>query len=614
MFSVVYGNPLRLINGYDSFGNTCGVDNNERYQDLPLSGMNTANKPYVFFLDIKHLRQTLKLCVEECPNQQLTTKDALFDYFKTRNTVLCRYDFSMFRLQEATVPSVNYFDYLGPCPVLPVYASKPVLNRCVPSMKGVPTDLKEDVKNVYKLLNSWGSAEQFLGDIYTTRWFILAMCVVALVLSIVLIAFLHYLTTVISWLICLLVGTASIILVGVLWWTYYSIRHGHSLDSKYSYLEELIKNETAIYVMAICATIFMIFLLMVIFFMRKQFSGLAALFEEAGNCMLSLPGLFLPSFLAFIALCLFLVFWVWIVLGLATASYPGENSLLPFASITVHNDTAIAPVEKNNTGDDYRSLKLVEFLEAAWLKRMVIFYLIALIWTTEFIFACQQLTMAGAVAYWYFRKPFDSPVLQAMGKMVKYHLGSVAKGSFLITIFKIPRLLLTYLYVKLKRAEETGSSLATCCLKCCICWFWMLEKFVRYLNHNAYTVIAIESINFCPAAGVAWNALVSNALQVATINGVGDFVLFLGKLFVAVVCALVSILLLKSRDNVNFYVVPVLIIGLFSFFIAHVILSLYEVSGWDGWRRLRWFLRNNNNDWDSNCLSDCRGYVVLVHL
>lgn len=85
-------------------------------------------------------------------------------------------------------------------------------------------------------------------------------------------------------------------------------------------------------------------------------------------------------------------------------------------------------------------MKLVEFLEAVWLKRMIWFYLIALIWTSEFIFACQQLTIAGAVAYWYFRKPVDSPVLQAMSKLVKYHLGSVAKGSFLITLFKIPRL------------------------------------------------------------------------------------------------------------------------------------------------------------------------------
>lgn len=90
-------------------------------------------------------------------------------------------------------------------------------------------------------------------------------------------------------------------------------------------------------------------------------------------------------------------------------------------------------------------------------------------------------------------------------------------------------------------------------------------------------MIAIESINFCPAAGIAWNALMSNALQVATINGIGDFILFLGKVAVAAVCGLFSILLLRNNNDVNFYVAPVIIISVFAFCIAHVILSLYEV-------------------------------------
>lgn len=62
--------------------------------------------------------------------------------------------------------------------------------------------------------------------------------------------------------------------------------------------------------------------------------------------------------------------------------------------------------------------------------------------------ACQQLALAGAVAFWYFRKPTDSPVGLALSKLVKYHLGSAAKGSILITLFKVPRLILTYLYAK----------------------------------------------------------------------------------------------------------------------------------------------------------------------
>lgn len=232
----------------------------------------------------------------------------------------------------------------------------------------------------------------------------------------------------------------------------------------------------------------------------------------------------------------------------------------------------------NNTSSDpnYKSLLSVEYVNVRWLNSMTYYYLIALIWVTEFIFACSAMSIAGAVVFWYFKKPVDSPVLAASSKLIQYHLGSVAKGSLLITIFKIPRLILMYLYTKMKKNQAT-SGCAECGLKCCICCFYLLEKFIRYLNHNAYTVIAIESLNFCPAAGVAWKAMVSNALSVATINGVGDFILFLGKLAVATICGIVALFLLKGREGVSIYIVVVAFIAVVSFFIADIILSLYEM-------------------------------------
>lgn len=90
----------------------------------------------------------------------------------------------------------------------------------------------------------------------------------------------------------------------------------------------------------------------------------------------------------------------------------------------------------------------LEYTEAKTIKSMFWIYVVGLIWTTEFIFACQQFALAAAVAFWYFDKPTDTPTIYAISRLVKYHLGTVAKGSFVITIFKIPRLILTYLYTK----------------------------------------------------------------------------------------------------------------------------------------------------------------------
>lgn len=54
----------------------------------------------------------------------------------------------------------------------------------------------------------------------------------------------------------------------------------------------------------------------------------------------------------------------------------------------------------------------------------------------------------------------------------------------------------------LKTGSDKGSETAKCGLKCGICCFYCLEKFIRYLNHNAYTIIAIEGVHFCKAAGI----------------------------------------------------------------------------------------------------------------
>lgn len=129
----------------------------------------------------------------------------------------------------------------------------------------------------------------------------------------------------------------------------------------------------------------------------------------------------------------------------------------------------------------------------------------------------------------------------------------------------------------MKYNKDKGSECASCCLKCCICCFYCLEKFIKYLNHNAYTVIAIDGVNFCPAAGTAFEVLASNALQVATINSLGDFILFLGKCFVTAVTGSVGLYFFRTNEKLTFYAAPTLLVCIFAFFVAHCILSLYEV-------------------------------------
>lgn len=64
----------------------------------------------------------------------------------------------------------------------------------------------------------------------------------------------------------------------------------------------------------------------------------------------------------------------------------------------------------------------------------------------------------------------------------------------------------------------------------------LTHETVFFFTQNAYTATAINSTNFCTSAKDAFVILVENALRVAAINTVGDFMLFLGKVGLSQKC------------------------------------------------------------------------------
>lgn len=247
---------ILVCNSYDSFGNTCGVQSNERFRDTGLpasvSGISTIDRPNVFFFDFKEFKQSLKICVKECPKKDINNPNEIYKVYKEEGSQYCRYDFDMNKLNEGLSPADDMiFDFSGPCPKLPIVESTPVLHRCIPSGKNAP---HKEVQDVYKLISSWGFVDQTARDLYKSWHIILLVCFISLVLSVILIGLLHYLTQIISWLICIFVAVASIGLTALLWYTYYDIRHRKE-NAEISKLSQYVQNETAIYIFAIIATV-----------------------------------------------------------------------------------------------------------------------------------------------------------------------------------------------------------------------------------------------------------------------------------------------------------------------------------------------------------------------
>lgn len=117
-FALVFGHPKRLTHGYDDFGNICGSQN-EKIDSLEHSGLDMRQKPYLFYLDIKNIKNSLKLCVSKCPDRNLNSISDLREFYLQTNTSLCQYDF---KFDDAFKEKPELFSSaMGPCPVFPIY-------------------------------------------------------------------------------------------------------------------------------------------------------------------------------------------------------------------------------------------------------------------------------------------------------------------------------------------------------------------------------------------------------------------------------------------------------------------------------------------------------------
>ncbi|KAJ8033653.1 Choline transporter-like protein 3 [Holothuria leucospilota] len=188
----------------------------------------------------------------------------------------------------------------------------------------------------------------------------------------------------------------------------------------------------------------------------------------------------------------------------------------------------------------------VEYIEDEMIKYMRYYYIFGILWGTQFVLAFEQCVTAGAVAEWFFardKKSLGSPISKSMGRVLRYHVGSIAFGSFIIAVVMLARLILGYIQSK-----------------------------------NAYIEIAIYGYSFCKAAQKAFTVIVSNALRVAAINSVGDFLLLLAKITVTAGVIAIGIEFFQENPDVNFYAVPIAVAAIFAFIVSHIFLSVYEMT------------------------------------
>mmetsp|Transcript_2338 Transcript_2338/g.6220 ORF Transcript_2338/g.6220 Transcript_2338/m.6220 type:complete len:881 (+) Transcript_2338:94-2736(+) len=224
-------------------------------------------------------------------------------------------------------------------------------------------------------------------------------------------------------------------------------------------------------------------------------------------------------------------------------------------------------------------------LDGTTYNYFVIYHLFMFLWTNTFLCSSGFYVTCGAVAAWYWaddkRNLGPSPLLKSAWRYARYNVGTVAFGSFLIAVVQLIRILFNYYVKQCERFKNNPAVKAMVCMvNCCL---WCLEKFIGFINRNAYIVSATHGHGFCTSAWKGFALVLRNLLRVAAVHAITPAVLLVGRLFVFFATLALSYIIgqamVKSMGLVNGVPILTLIfIGLMAWFVAGAFLAVFEAA------------------------------------
>ncbi|XP_055913243.1 choline transporter-like 1 isoform X2 [Eupeodes corollae] len=559
VFAISYGNYAAALKGADSFGNICNQIKNKHFENFTVSAFDTSTKPYLFFFDNKNLESVVKICVEKCPTHNFRDVFHMFMYMdKSAYSQMCRYDYNLLRAAhvENYPPSIGR---RGPCP--PVSFQR---NRCV------PTGPIHIVRDMYELLNSGGVDQLFFLAVYSSWHYVAILIGFAFGISLLLFGMMVLLPMLIAWFIWLLSIGLNAGLCFFLWSLHdkkpveenpdeftFSLDTRYNTDLLFILLDEFRVNKILIFCFIGLTVLIDIVLIILTVILFRNLNQLKVFFELGRVCIKHLPGLSITLTIGLVTMISLIFLTGFTLLCLTTATYPTTIRITDYFE------------EDRDILYEFRTFEQIEYVDSKPIRRTFFIYILGFLWTTEFIFAFEEFCIGTSVAFWYFKSSSQAPSLRAIGVLLKYHLGTIAKGSAVITLLKGPRLIVTFICKSIKRRFNQ-------------IWFdrfAFVEECVGIYNHNAYIPAAFETIDFRQSAYIAFKISTKMPLKLKSISNTFSFVMFLSKLCVATLTCLLGVYLLKDKkDNLIFYMAPVLFSSICAFCIAHIVFSILEMT------------------------------------
>nr|XP_004549014.2 choline transporter-like protein 4 isoform X1 [Maylandia zebra] len=625
----IYGDPRDILYARNSTGWFCGVGpNKDRPNLLYFDILKCATSVNVMASVLNGFQcPTTQVCVKECPSDFWAVKIESYLGEKPANVFNPNYCVPSLNLNNSNL-SVSEIVQKERCPFM-LIPTTPVLGRCFPditalgniplyfaNVPGLPASVNDTValiKNgtgtglvVLGIINSFNAkdiATRIFADFASSwPWIILGL-VIAMLVSLLFLLLLRFTAPVMVWV--LIIGVLAAGAYGI-WhcaWEYINYKQNSATITTIgfttnfqSYLE--VQETWLAFLIILC--IVEGILLLTLIFLRTRILIAIALIQESSKAISYMMSTLLYPVVTFVLLVVCVAYWGATALYLATSGSPTYKVV---ALNSTMNDCSSIDGTKNCdplnfTSSDYPNCPSASCIFINYnstdtfrknLQYLHIYNVVAFLWCVNFVIALGQCTLAGAFAsyYWAFEKPSDIPMFPLFGgfiRSLRYHLGSLAFGALILTLVQIMRLILEYIDQKTRGSQNSCVRFILCCLKCCL---WCLEKFIKFINRNAYIMIAIYGKNFCVSAKNAFQLLMRNVIRVVVLDKVTDLLLFFGKLMVVGGVGVLSFFFFSGRiklpgssfrsENLNYYWMPIITVALGSYLIAHGFFSVYNM-------------------------------------
>lgn len=610
----LYGDPRQVLYPRNSTGLLCGIGPNE-------------GRPYLLYFDVIQCAASVnvvsaglnglqcptpQVCVEQCPTSfsivDLTTlpAKAFNANFCVPATVLTSFS----SVQEVLDKEL--------CPFFTI-PTTPILGRCLPNIYAVqeaPDNFTIDGNTVNDTINAIKNGTSGLVDSlnhkdvviqifedFASAWpWILLGLVIAMVVSLLFLLLLRFTAPVMVWLLIIGVLAAGAYGIWHSYWEYDNYKRRSASITEIGFTTDfnayLQTQETWLAVLIILSVVEAILLLTLIF-LRTRIRIAIALIQESSKAISHMMSSLLYPLVTFVLLLVCVAYWGTTAIYLATAGNPLYRVV---ANVSKGGCEGINGTENcdpqtfnssNYLGCPSASCMFFKYNDEGLFLRnlfnLQIYNAVAFLWCVNFVIALGQCTLAGAFSsyYWAFTKPDDIPTFPVTAgfiRSLRYHVGSLAFGALILTLIQIIRIILEYIDHKTREAQNPVARFIMCCLKCC---FWCLEKFIKFLNRNAYIMIAIYGKNFCVSAKNAFKLLMRNVLRVVVLDKVTDLLLLFGKLLVVGGVGVLSFFFFSGRitvpgtnfqsETLNYYWMPIITVVFGSYLIAHGFFSVYNM-------------------------------------